>query len=197
MSQAPDPRLYLIVPAGTPTDRLAAAVEAGDVACILLTGTGADARALVDAAQDRGVAVLIPDEPELARRLGADGVHLTGEGPVKTTRQALGGDGIVGVQCGRSRHTAMVVGEAGADYVAFAGTEDAPDGPADPEVLRWWQLMMTLPCVAMGGCAPEDTGRLAQAGADFVALGAGVWDDPDGPAAAVARAQAGLNALAA
>ncbi|SDF50644.1 thiamine-phosphate pyrophosphorylase [Limimonas halophila] len=195
MSQAPDPRLYLIVPGTTPAEQLAAAVEAGDVACVLLTDAGRDARQLVEAAQARGVAVLVADDPTLARALGADGVHLNGEAPVKKTRDALGGDGIVGVQCGRSRHTAMVVGEAGADYVAFAGTEDAPDGPADPEALRWWQLMMTVPCVAMGGCTPDDAGRLAQAGADFVALGAGVWDDPEGPAAAVARAQAGLDTL--
>jgi len=197
MSQAPDPRLYLIVPAGTSAERLAAAVEAGDIACALLTDAGREQRPLVEAAQARGVAVLVPDDAALARTLRADGVHLTGEAPVKKTRDALGGDGIVGVQCGRSRHTAMVVGEAGADYVAFAGTEDAPDGPADPEVLRWWQVMMTVPCVAMGGCTPDDAAHLAQSGADFVALETGVWDEPEGPAAAVGRAQAGLNALAA
>ena len=39
---------------------------------------------------------------------------------------------------------------------------------------------------------PDEVGQLAAAGADFVAVGGGIWDHPKGPAAAVAEAAAKL-----
>ena len=44
---------------------------------------------------------------------------------------------------------------------------------------------MQVPCVAIGGIAVETARGLAAAGADFLAVSAGVWSHPEGPAAAV------------
>ena len=44
---------------------------------------------------------------------------------------------------------------------------------------------MTVPCVAIGGITVENCPPLVEAGADFLAVVAGVWSHPDGPAAAV------------
>ena len=193
MTAAPEPRLYLCVPAATDPAALETALTAGDVACVLVSDADTGSAALVRAAQAQEVAALVPDDPDLARGLGADGVHASGPVNIKRLRRHLG-EGIVGVQCYRSAHAAMLAGEAGADYVAFAGTEDAPEGPPDPGLLTWWQVMMTVPCVAMGAIDPADAGVHAQAGADFVAPARpAVWHAPDGAAAAVARAQAALT----
>lgn len=188
MTEEPAARLYLLVPPRIDAATLGAALDGGDVGCVLLTAADTDSGALVRTAQDREVAALVPDDPKLVQRLGADGVHLGPGHTVKAARAALPDDRIVGAACATSRHEAMLAGEAGADYVAFAGRAGDPEASADPEILRWWQTMMTLPCVAMGAIGLGDTGDMARAGADFVALGEAVWDHPDGPGAAVAEA---------
>ena len=195
------PRLYLIAEAARLTpDALDQAVAGGDVACLLLTGADENARSLVARAQDAGIAVLVPDSADLLDTLDADGLHLGATGGAGATgadvaalRARLGGDSpdggpILGIACGASRHTAMLAGEAGADYVAFSGRDSSPAAAADPALLDWWQTMMTVPCVAMGDIDLGDVHALAQAGADFVALNESVWDHPDGPATAVAEA---------
>ena len=102
----------------------------------------------------------------------------------------LGGDAIVGVTCKSSYHLAMVAAEAGADYVAFGAffasrTKDAA-ARARLDILETWQEATTVPCVAIGGITAENCRPVVAAGADFLAVASGVWDHPDGPAAAVA-----------
>jgi thiamine-phosphate pyrophosphorylase len=101
----------------------------------------------------------------------------------------MGKDRTVGVTCHDSRHLAMEAAEGGADYVAFGAffdtaTKDAPTR-ADPEILTVWQETMQIPCVAIGGITADNCLPLVAAGADFIAVSAGVWSHPDGPAAAV------------
>ncbi len=187
-------RLYLVIPANTRPDDLAAALEAGDVACTLLLSAGLDAAALtarIEAlrppAQARDVAFLLQDETEMAAETGCDGVHLSDPEAYGRARGRLGDRAIVGVGCGASRHAAMVAAERGADYVGFGAPE--PDvTQADPELLAWWQALMTVPCVAFGAAGPEDCAALATAGADFVAPSAAVWAVPAAGATAALRA---------
>lgn len=186
-------RLYLIAPATLAPEALEPLAEAGDIACLLLRGADDGSRRLIAAAQALGIAVLILDDAKLAEALGADGVHLSSDKAVKGARRILGADSIAGVGCGASRHAAMLAGEAEADYVAFSGREDDPGAAADPEILTWWQIMMTVPCVAMGRVGLDQVSALAEAGADFVALENAVWDHEDGPAAALAEAQRALD----
>jgi thiamine-phosphate pyrophosphorylase len=202
-AEPPACRLYLVAPHGLERAAalevfavaLAEALEAGEVACVLLRAAGLDDRAargaaqrLAPLAQDRGVAFLVEDRPEVARQSGADGVHLSQAGaPVARVREMIGPEAIVGVGCGLSRHEAMAAGEAGADYVGFAGPEAAL-----VELLAWWQATMTPPCVAMNGVTFDNAAALARAGADFLAVGAPVWEHPNGPAVAIAAFAARL-----
>src|SRR5690606_1177803 len=155
--------------------------------------------ALSPIAMARGVAVILNDRPDLAARLGCDGVHVgQGDAPYAGARRLMGKDRMVGVTCHDSRHLAMEAAEAGADYVAFGAffptaTKDAPTR-ADPEILTIWQETMETPCVAIGGITVENARGLAAAGADFVAVSAGVWLHPDGAAAAVRAFNEVLNA---
>jgi len=153
--------------------------------------------ALRPVAQDRDVAVIPNDRPDLARETGCDGVHVgQDDTPFAEARAALGDDAIVGVTCHASYHLAMDAAEAGADYVAFgaffATTTKIAKGSADPEILSLWQHAMLMPCVAIGGIKVENCRALVTAGADFLAVASGVWDYPAGAAKAVADFNAAI-----
>ena len=194
-------RLYLITPPRIEpksfAETLKRALDGGDVASlqlrlkdvsdedILRTG-----QALVPIAQRAGVAFILNDRPDLAARMGADGVHIGQEdASYGEARAAMGSDRIVGVTCHNSRHLAVEAAEAGADYVAFGAffptQTKEPKTRAEPELLQWWSETMVVPCVAIGGITVENCKPLIEAGADFLAVAAGVWDYPQGPAAAV------------
>ncbi|MDF1719275.1 MAG: thiamine phosphate synthase [Minwuia sp.] len=195
-------RLYLITPPQLDPaafrDTLAAALDGGDVACLQLRLKDVDddaVRRAIDAlmpvAQDRDVAFIVNDRPDLAAESGADGVHVGGEdSPYETARATVGSNAIVGVSCYDSRQAAMEVADAGADYVAFGAffptTTKVPRSQATVDMLEVWSGMTTVPCVAIGGITVENCPPLVEAGADFLAVVNGVWNHPDGPAAAVA-----------
>jgi len=176
---------------------LADALEAGDVAAVQLRLKDVSddvilrtAEALQRAIQDRGAAFIMNDRPDLAVKAGCDGVHIGQEdAPFGEARALLGPDRIVGVTCHDSRDLAMDAAEAGADYVAFGAffptATKEPKTHADPEILRDWSTATVVPCVAIGGITVENAAPLIEAGADFLAVSAGVWNHPDGPAAAV------------
>ena len=212
MSPADHCRLYLITPlAFEPAvfkDTLATALDAGDVACVQLRLKDVDdntVRAAADAlrpvVQARDVAFIMNDRPDLALETGCDGVHVgQQDASYADARKLLGPDGIVGVTCHDSRDLAMRAAEDGADYVAFgafykSGTK-TPKYQADPAILSWWQEMMETPCVAIGGITVDNSPALIEAGADFLSVVAGVWDYPDGPAAAVKRFNEAMAAIA-
>jgi thiamine-phosphate pyrophosphorylase len=194
-------QLYLISPppidAGF-TDRLARAFEAGPVAAFQLRPKGISEHEIAKLAEPvqqvcatHDVAFIVNDSMALAKRLGADGVHLgQDDGDPRDARAMLGPTAQIGVTCHDSRHFAMEAGEAGADYVAFGsfyptGTKDTHHRP-DPSILGWWTTLFEPPCVAIGGITPANARPLIDAGADFIAVSGAVWNDPAGEAAAIA-----------
>ncbi|MEZ5917225.1 MAG: thiamine phosphate synthase [Parvularculaceae bacterium] len=213
MTQPEDPpcRLYLITPpAIDDIDAFAAALDAalgaGDVARMQLRLKGASddmvlaaAARLLPVARAHGVNFIVNDRPDLARTAGADGVHIgQGDASYDEARAIMGEDASVGVTCHNSRDLAMRAGEAGADYVAFGAffptrTKDAAT-TADPELLVQWSFATTVPCVAIGGVNADNCGELVRAGADFIAVSSAVWDDAEGPAAAVRKLLAAIAA---
>jgi len=136
------------------------------------------------------VAFIVNDRPDLAKELGADGVHIGQEdADYDLARKLVGKDRIVGVTCHDSRHLAMEAGEKDADYVAFGSFfptgSKAAKSRASVELLEWWSELFEIRCVAIGGITVENCPPLVKAGADFLAVIAGVWQHPEGPAAAV------------
>jgi thiamine-phosphate pyrophosphorylase len=184
-------QLYLISPldvGGEFPDRLARALDAAPAAAFQFRVKGIDEHAaarladpLLRICADRDVAFIVNDSIALAKRLGADGVHLgQDDGDVGEARERLGRDAQIGVTCHASRHLAMDAGEAGADYVAFGAffpttTKDVKHH-AEPEILTWWQSLFELPCVAIGGITPANCAPLVAAGADFLAVSGAVWN---------------------
>ncbi|MGC6399231.1 thiamine phosphate synthase [Sphingomonas sp. FW199] len=197
-------QLYLISPpdvGGDYPDRLARALDAGPVAAFQFRVKGVDqhqaarlAEPLQRLCADRDVAFIVNDSISLAKRLGADGVHLgQGDGDPREARAMLGPQAQIGVTCHDSRHLAMEAGEAGADYVAFGAfyptTTKAVRHVPEPVILSWWTALFELPCVAIGGITPHNAAPLVAAGADFLAVCGAVWN---GDEAAAVRAFADL-----
>ncbi|MCP5365404.1 MAG: thiamine phosphate synthase [Hyphomicrobiales bacterium] len=196
-------RLYLITPPSFETGAFAATLEktldAGDVAAVQLRLKDMDddhvqetCQALRPLVQDRGVAFILNDRPDLAAELGCDGVHIgQKDSPYAEARRLLGPDAIVGVTCHNSLDLAFTAADLGADYVAFGAffptQTKQPDAQADIGTVRWWCMFMTVPCVAIGGITVDNCVPLIDAGADFLAVSSGVWGFSDGPAAAVRR----------
>ncbi len=206
-------RLYLITPPVVAdvdgfVSSFEAALSGGDVACLQVrikpdgvideVATEAVAKAVLPLCRANDVALLINDSVDVCEAVGADGVHLGHmDMRVKDARKRLGKDAIIGATAKNSRHVAMEAGEQGADYVAFGAfypTQTKADTvPADPELLEWWQAVMELPCVAIGGITAERAKAMSLAGADFLAVSSAVWSHKDGPKAAVAAFNAALD----
>lgn len=209
----PPCRLYLITPPTIPdidafARDLGEALDAGDVAALQIRLKPADdaairaaVAALAPVAQARGVAVILNDSPDLARETGCDGVHVgQSDMGVGEARRLMGPQAMIGATCHDSRDLAMEAAEAGADHVAFGaffptGTKDTTHRP-ELDILTIWQETTEVPCVAIGGVTVDTAQAVARAGADFVAVSAGVWNHPQGPAAAVRAFNAAFLAAA-
>ena len=203
MPSAPNPpscSLYLVTPrlsgatvtafAGALAGVLAAA-PAASMLVRLAPGAAGDARAIVAplaaAAVSADCALILESDARLAARLGADGVHVSGAGEALDEALAtLKPERIVGAGGLRMRDDAMTAGEKGADYVMFG----EPIGPTPAMALElllervgWWAEIFETPCVAYAESI-EAAGRLARAGADFVALEEAVWNAASPPEAA-------------
>jgi len=201
-------KLYLISPqdvGGGFPDRLKAALEPGIAAAFQLRVKEVGEHELARLAEplqrlcaDADVAFIVNDSMALAKRLGADGVHLgQSDGDVREARALLGPQAQIGKTCHDNRHFAMEAGEAGADYVAFGAFYPTTTKPSHyrppPAILSWWSSLFELPCVAIGGITPENAKPLVNAGADFIAVCQAVWgkDDPAAAVKAFARVLAG------
>ena len=197
----PEPRLYLVSPevadAAPFANALAAALTGAEVAAVLLRLVARDERGRINAgkalaplAQKTGAALLVADHPDIAARCGADGAHLTGIDAFTAAQSALQPERIAGCGGLASRHDAMLAGEAGADYVLFGEPDAAghrPSFEAIAERVAWWAEIFEPPCVGYAATLAE-VEVLARAGADFVAVGECIFNDPRGPAAAIADA---------
>jgi thiamine-phosphate pyrophosphorylase len=188
-------KLYLISPqnvGGSFPDRLKAALEPGLASAFQLRVKDVGEHDLARLAEplqricaDAGVAFIVNDSMALAKRLGADGVHLgQSDGDIREARALLGPQAQIGKTCHDSRHLAMEAGEAGADYVAFGAFYPTTTKPSDyrpePSILSWWASIFEIPCVAIGGITAANAKPLVDAGADFLAVCQAVWgaDDP-------------------
>ena len=179
-------------------ERLRAALGAGPVAAFQLRVKDVGEHELARLAEplqricdEQDVAFIVNDSISLAKRLGADGVHLgQSDGDLREARDVLGPAAQIGRTCHDSRHLAMQAGEDGADYVAFGAFYETMTKPShyrpDPQLLSWWSALFEVPCVAIGGITPANAAPLVAAGADFVAVCQAVFGAQDSGAAVAA-----------
>ena len=186
----PNCRLFLVAPAGQDLRALkeatAAALDAGDVASLLVS-SGPDQKELLDALQPivrrYDVAFLVEDDYRLASAAGADGAQVEASpSSFAAARTALGERAVIGARCGPSRHDAMTIAEAGADYLAFTGI-DVPVG--GESILEWWNELFEVPSVAFEPLAEDAARRAVARGADFIRPPESMWQSPATAAATV------------
>src|SRR4029078_2323238 len=187
----PAPRLYLMTPPvadpSSFSDQLASALDAGDVAAVLLRVARPDERpfinrvkALAPAVQDKGAALLLDGRADLVARGGADAAHLGGIASFPAALKTLNPERIAGTGGLASRHDAMLAAEQGADYVMFGEADPTGKCPAFAAVeerVGWWGGVFASPCVGYSESLATIS-PLVAAGADFVALGDSVWREP-------------------
>jgi thiamine-phosphate pyrophosphorylase len=203
-------RLVLIIPdavTAASADIILQALDGGDVASLIIPVGGRDevslqklAEAVVPAAQERGVAVVIESDTRIAGRVGADGVHL--EGSPAALREAidhLGGRLMVGTGGAKTRDDALDLGEMQPDYMFFGrfGFDNKPEAHSrNLKLAEWWSQMIALPCIVLGGNSLQSVPDAAATGAEFVALSAAIFAGANTPAQAVAEANRLLDAHA-
>lgn len=167
--------------------QLASALDAGDVAAVLLRLAEADERTLINRVkalappvQDKGAALLLDGRVDLVARGGADGAHLSGIADFAVALEMLKPDRIAGAGGLASRHDAMLAAEQGADYVMFGEPDPIGKCPAFAAVeerIAWWAEVFEAPCIGYSDSL-ETIAPLVAAGADFIALGEAVWREP-------------------
>ena len=197
----PAPRLYLMTPPvadpSTFLDQLASALDAGDVAAVLLRLAEADERTLINrvkalapAVQDKGAALLLDGRADLVARGGADGAHFSGIAEFTAAIETLKPERIAGSGGLASRHDAMLAAEQGSDYVMFGEPDPTGKCPAFAAIedrIGWWAEVFEIPCVGYSESL-ETISPLVVAGADFVALGDAAWLEPDSIAETIREA---------
>ncbi|MGB6349586.1 MAG: thiamine phosphate synthase, partial [Pseudolabrys sp.] len=197
----PAPRFYLVTPpvadASSFSSQLTAALNAGDVAAVLLRLADADERTLINRikalaapVQDKGAAILLDGHVELVARGGADGAHLTSIAAFTESLEQLKPERIAGAGGLTTRHDAMLAAERDADYVMFGEPDTFGTRPAFTAIedrVAWWAELFEIPCVGYAASFDEISPLIA-AGADFIAIGDFIWRDPGAAGTTISEA---------
>ena len=121
-----------------------------------------------------GVPFIVNDDPELARELKADGLHLgQDDGDPVAARELLGPKKIIGVST-HSMEEALRAESAGADYIGYGAmypteSKDVQHLPG-PDGLAEVRAGIRIPIVAIGGINRTNAARVIDSGADAIAV---------------------------
>ena len=201
--------LYLITPPiielSEFKEQLVQALTPGLVEVVQLRLKGVDDQHVIDVGKTLrpichhfDTTFIVNDRPDLAIKIGADGVHLGEEDSnVKNARTILGSSAIIGVSCYNSKHKAMLASEEGANYVAFGAVYHTktkiPKYRARIDIIEDWSYISNVACVAIGGITANNCSNIVNAGADYIAVISAIWNDKEGPMKAVMKFTKFLN----
>ena len=201
--------LYLITPPiielSEFKEQLVQALTPGLVEVVQLRLKGVDDQHVIDVGKTLrpichhfDTTFIVNDRPDLAIKIGADGVHLGEEDSnVKNARTILGSSAIIGVSCYNSKHKAMLASEEGANYVAFGAfyhtQTKIPKYRARIDIIEDWSYISNVACVAIGGITANNCSNIVNAGADYIAVISAIWNDKEGPMKAVIKFTKFLN----
>ncbi len=165
----------------TTLDIVRAAVQGG-VTCVQLREKTcstrefiAEALAIRDFLNARGIALIINDRVDIAQAVGADGVHLgQSDMPLDIARSLVGDSMLVGISV-ESLEEAVQAEAGGADYLGVSPiyptptkTDTAP--PLGLQGLRAIRRAVNLPLVGIGGLNQQNAAPVIQYGADGIAV---------------------------
>jgi len=133
---------------------------------------GSELRKITSAA---GAALIVNDNPYLAREIDADGVHIGQDDfPPDIVREVVGPDKIVGLST-HSKQQAIAATSWPIDYIGigpvYPTTSKASEyKPVGTSLIRWARQHIPLPTVAIGGIAEDTIPDVLAAGATNVAM---------------------------
>lgn len=182
--------LYAIPPAGLGGEALLRAAGAaldGGAAWLQYRakprGDLETARRLAALCRESGTRLIVNDDPALAARAGADGVHLgRDDAALADARSIIGPQGLIGVSCYGDLDRARSLAAQGADYLAFGSLFPSP---TKPDAARCELSTLSaarafgVPVVAIGGITLANAAEAIAAGADLVAVISDLFEAPD------------------
>lgn len=191
------PQIFLVAPMNAKPDdfgpQLNAILDATQASALLLPrGARSDVdyeafiNTVLPVAQKKNCAVLIDNDPQLARKVKADGAHITGDlTAIEDALSQLKPNMIVGAGNLQSRHDAMEKAEAGADYMFFGPLSGQNHKNALDEAHLWAETVevpavLSMPETALSDIDPKEC--------EFVALSDQIWGD-------IAAAEKNLDAF--
>ena len=128
------------------------------------------------------VKFIVNDEPQLAKKLGADGCHI-GQKDMSffNSRKILKNKKIIGVTCHNSKELALSAKSAGANYIAFGSffrsSTKKSAYKANLDILRWAKKKITMPIVAIGGINSSNYKKILYSGANYIACSGSIWNN--------------------
>jgi 8-oxo-dGTP diphosphatase len=133
-----------------------------------------------------GARVLVNRDPEMARRVGADGIHLSGRRLRQTVDRPLSPPALLAASCHTEQdlHRAEAIG---ADFVVLSPVQPTNSHPGQAGM--GWERFRNLcaetriPVYALGGMKPGDLGLAVNHGAQGLSMIGGVWSSPSVAAA--------------
>jgi len=130
-----------------------------------------------------GVPLIINDDPEIALRVGADGVHIgQKDGNVREIRRMLGENMILGVSAATVAEAKQAEAD-GADYLGcgavFATATKTNTRPVDNALLTEICAAVSIPVTAIGGITAENAPLLKGTGIAGTAVVSAVFAEPD------------------
>src|SRR5574341_705719 len=152
-------------------------------------------KGLLEITRRYGIPLIINDSPKIAKKVGADGVHLgRGDPGIFEARKLLGSEAVIGVSCYGEIERGLRAEREGADYVAFGAlffTPTKPDRKPTPfEVLREAKRrIIKIPVFAIGGITKENAQLVLETGVDGLAVITAVFSSPDPEEAARSLAE--------
>ena len=142
-----------------------------------------EALALKALCEEYGVPFVIDDDVELAKKCGADGVHV-GQSDMACVeaRKALGERKVVGVSA-QTVEQAVQAEQDGADYLGVGavfptGSKDDADDVSHDTVKAICEAV-SIPVIAIGGISKDNVGQLAGLGLDGIAVISAIYAAED------------------
>lgn len=166
------------------------ALSGGDVASVILAQNTLEealfldlVKPCVEVVQNANSAAIIAGDPRVAGRLSADGIQYGQDvDGIRDGVERFAPKMMIGAGNIRSRHTALIIGEAQPDYVMFGkpgGDTKAKAHPRNLDLGTWWSAMIEIPCITMAGTKIESILDVAETGTEFVSLGHAIFGPKD------------------
>jgi thiamine-phosphate pyrophosphorylase len=141
---------------------------------------------IIFATKTAKIPLIVNNNLELAKLLGADGIHFDDfSKSAKDARIILGEHAIVGYTCGNDQSLITRAAEFGADYISFCAVFPSPSVQSCEivplESVRRAKELVTIPVFASGGITLQNAHLVMEAGADGLAIASSILraDDPE------------------